>query len=289
MPLDRRLHAYRPDLAAAHLRGRVEAACYVAGVERRVTVGTAALRRAPSPDAPMDTQLLFGEAFTVYEARDGWAWGQSGADGYVGYVAAALLGPPVAAPTHRVAVPASFLYPRPDIKASPRDILPMNAKVAVAAEEGRFAELATGGFVWGGHLGAQDRVADQDRAVDFVAVAEQFLHAPYLWGGKTAAGIDCSGLVQMALGAVGLAAPRDSDLQEAALGVPLSAPFGLAALCRGDLLFWKGHVGIICDAARLLHANAHHMQVAMEPVGQALARIARAGGRLRMVRRLSAG
>lgn len=284
MPLDRRLHAYRPDLAAAHLRGRVEAACYVAGVERRVTVGAAALRHAPSADAPMDSQLLFGEAFTVYEARDGWAWGQSGADGYVGYVAAALLGPPAAAPTHRVAVPVSFLYPRPDIKAPPRDILPMNAKVAVAAEQGRFAELATGGFVWCGHLAAHD-----GPATDFVAVAEQFLHAPYLWGGKTAAGIDCSGLVQMALEAVGRPAPRDSDLQEAALGVPLSAPFDLAGLRRGDLLFWKGHVGIMCDGARLLHANAHHMQVALEPVGQTLARIARAGSRLRMVRRMPAG
>lgn len=284
MPLDRRLHAYRPDLAAAHLRGRVEAACYVAGVERRVIVGTAALRRAPSAEAAMDTQLLLGEAFTVYEARDGWAWGQSGADGYVGYVAAALLGPPAPAPTHRVAVPASFLYPRPDIKAPPRDILPMNAKVAVVAEEERFAELATGGFVWSGHLATPGRTAQ-----DFVAVAEQFLHAPYLWGGKTAAGIDCSGLVQTALEAVGVAAPRDSDLQEAALGVPLSAPFDLAALRRGDLLFWKGHVGIMCDGTRLLHANAHHMQVAVEPVGQALARIARTGSRLRMVRRLPAG
>lgn len=266
--LDPRLHPYRPDLAAAHLRGAVGAPRYAEGAPAQVWVGRAALRRHPADDAPMDTEILFGEAFTVYESRDGWAWGQAALDSYVGYVRADALGPAGPEPDARVAVPRTFLYPQPDIKTPPLAALPMNAKLVVAGEEGRFVRLATGGFAFAAHVVPLHR-----HEPDFVAVAELFLGAPYLWGGKTWAGLDCSGLVQIALEAAGVAAPRDSDLQTAMPGEEVR----LNEARRGDLVFWKGHVGILLDPETLLHANAHHMQAAREPLDEARNRILRAG------------
>jgi cell wall-associated NlpC family hydrolase len=179
-------------------------------------------------------------------------------------------------PGHRVAVPRTWVYPAPDIKTPPVLALPMNSQLAVAGSEGRFAAFDRG-FIVADHL----RPLTEPEA-DFVAVAERFLGAPYLWGGKTWSGLDCSGLVQVALEAAGHAAPRDTDLQQAALGeaVPDSD------LQRGDLVFWRGHVGVMLDAETLLHANAHHMQVAREPLAAARARIARTGAEILSVRRL---
>ena len=277
---DPRRHAFRPDLADARLSGRVEAARFVEGTLREVVAPATALRRHPARDAPLESEALAGEVVRVFEARaDGWSWVQLERDRHVGYVETAALASPGAAPTHRVVVQRSFVYPAPDVKAPPASWLPLGARVAAVAHDARFLRLARGGFLVASHAAS----LDAPPAADFVAVAETFLSVPYLWGGRTGIGLDCSGLVQVALDAAGIAAPRDSDMQEAELGVAVN---DRDALRRGDLVFWKGHVGVMRDALTLLHANGHHMQVAIEPLAEAEARIAaRGGGPVTSVRR----
>jgi cell wall-associated NlpC family hydrolase len=239
----------------------------------RVDLPVAPLRREPAPDAPLDTEALMGEAVTVYETdAEGWAWGQLEADGYVGWLPAEALRPAEAhpVPTHRVTPLRTFVYPGPSIKLPPSAALSIGARVAVGRIEGDFATLATGGFVFARHLSRQDTAEP-----DFVAVAERFLGVPYLWGGRTSLGLDCSGLVQVSLAAAGIAAPRDSDMQEAGLGTALPED---AVPARGDLVFWKGHVGILADPVTLLHASGHHMLVVREPLDVARARIRDATG-----------
>lgn len=265
---DPRLVPARPDLAAARLRGVVAAARYAEGVMRRVRVARAVLREGPGP-ARAASELLFGEEFEVFEEAEGRAWGQALRDSYVGWVDAAALGACGAVPTHRVAVPLAHLYPRPDVRAPDPVPLPFGARLAVTGAEGVFL-AAEGGFVPAFHLAPLGSVE-----ADPVAVAERFLGAPYLWGGRTWLGIDCSGLVQLALTAAGRPCPRDSDLQAAGVGRQLGAE---EALGRGDLVFWRGHVGMMRDGETLLHANAHHMAVASEPLAAAAARIAASGG-----------
>jgi cell wall-associated NlpC family hydrolase len=263
----RRLTPARPDLAARRLEGRVAAARFVDGAPRRVAAGLLDLRLDPDPEAGLATQLLYGEPFTVYELHaDGLAWGQSEADGYVGYVAADGLGPDRPA-GRRVTAPASHRYAAPAVKARAIQALPFLADLDVAGETRGFAALADGGFAPLAHLAALTG--------DAVDVASRLLGAPYLWGGRSAAGLDCSALVQLALAASGQPAPRDSDMQAALVGAALAPD---APLRRGDLVFWSGHVGLMADAETLLHANAHHMAVALEPLAPAAARIAAAGG-----------
>jgi hypothetical protein len=258
---DPRLTPARPDLAAAYLRGQVAADAYIEGRALHVHVGTADLRHAPAPDAPLDTQALFGEKVMLYEDHEGWGWVQLARDGYVGYISMAALAEGQIKPTHRVTVNRSFVYPGPDLKFSARDALPLGAAVHVRATKGGFAQIDDAAYVFSGHL-----LRTSENQKEFVAVAERLLHAPYLWGGKTSLGIDCSGLVQISLDAAGIDAPRDTDLQEQALGLPIAVDPDLAGLRRGDLVFWHGHVGIMRDETTLLHANAHHMLVASEPL-----------------------
>lgn len=257
---DRRLAPARPDLAAARLRGKVEAARFVEGSRRRIVQGSAPLRRAPSDGASLDTEALYGEVVAVYEERDGWAWVQLERDDYVGYLPAAALGAPGEA-DHRLAVLRSFAYPGPSIKLPPILALSLGARFAISAREGDFAINAEGLHVYAKHLAPLAAAAP-----DFVAVAERFQEVSYLWGGRTSQGIDCSGLVQTALSEAGIASPRDSDLMEASLGAPLAFDDSLTGLRRGDLVFWKGHVGIMRDAETLLHANGYAMQVTSEPL-----------------------
>jgi cell wall-associated NlpC family hydrolase len=280
--LDRRVHAWRPDLADAALEGRVDAGRYVRGETRRVSVAQAAVRGKPDPAASMATEALSGEVVRVFETTNGCAWVQLQADSYVGYIEAASLGASDPAPTHRVSALRTPVFSRPDIKSPPLAFLPLNAMVAVAAEaedkNARYALLASGGAVAVQHLAALDAFEN-----DFVAVAERFLETPYLWGGKTALGLDCSGLVQTALAACGIAAPRDSDMQGTTLGAAANPSGGFR---RGDLLCWEGHVAIATGPDEILHANAHAMRVNREPADQAIARIASRGWPLTAVRRL---
>jgi cell wall-associated NlpC family hydrolase len=250
----------RADLAAASLRGKVEAARFVEGRPRRVVHGAAPLRRSPSREASLDTEALYGEDVVVYEERDGWAWAQLARDCYVGYLPDDCLGEP-AVPTHRVAVPRSFAYPGPSIKLPPVLALSMGARLTITAQAGDFALAADGSHIHAAHLAPLAAMS-----ADFVAVAERFLETPYLWGGRTSQGVDCSGLAQTALAEAGIQAPRDSDMQEAALGATVAFDQSLAGLQRGDLVFWKGHVGIMRDSATLLHANGYHMRVVSEPL-----------------------
>lgn len=278
-PFADRLVPARADLAAAHLRGRVTAAAFAPGEPRRVTAPLLDLATTPDPGAERATQLLHGETFIVYEDReDGLAWGQATLDGYVGYVEARHLGR-VAGSGRRVTALWSHVYARPLARAAVEHELPFLAEVPVSGTSGTFAKLRGGGFVPFAHLVA----AAGD---DFVAQAERFVGVPYLWGGRSARGIDCSGLVQVALIASGRPAPRDSDMQAALLGadVPAKTPFR-----RGDIVFWKGHVGIMRDRETLLHANAHHMAVVSEPLAAVVARVAASGGGAVTARRRLAG
>jgi cell wall-associated NlpC family hydrolase len=269
MEFDKRLTPARPDLAAAHLQGKVEAGRFIEGRRMQVVAPVVDVKSAPAPDASLDTQALYGEFVTVYEDEEGFAWAQLSRDSYVGYLASTALAPDVIDATHRVNVRRTFVYPGPNMKLPPQATLPFGAEIAVVETSGDFAKISRGGFVFTRHL-----VDVASQAPDFVAVAENMLGAPYLWGGKTPDGIDCSGLVQTALTAAGRAAPRDTDMQARALGTHLPVDVELPALRRGDLIFWKGHVGIMRDAETLLHANGFHMLVASEPLKVARERIA---------------
>lgn len=269
MTLDRRLNAFRPDLADAALEGVVEAERYVSGMPARIAVPVAGLRRRPDPQAGIDTEILFGEDVAIFDKADGWAWVQAAADGYVGYVPEAVLVEGAPAPTHRVTVPRTFVYPGPDLRFPASAALSMGSRLVVVGEtETRgtgYCLLADGGAVIANHcLRMEEPVAG-----DYVAVAARFLETPYLWGGRSGFGIDCSGLVQLALMMVGKTAPRDSDMQAQGLGIAIDRD----QLRRGDLVFWRGHAGIMEDDETLLHANGHTMTVARENFEAAVQRI----------------
>lgn len=279
---DKRLTPARPDVAAAHLRGKVQAERYVDGEPATIATGIAAVRPRPDMDASLDTQALFGERALVYDRKDGWAWIQLVRDSYVGYAREQDLsfgGWREAA--HRIVALRAPVFLRADLKSAPQGFIPLNAAIVVQEQSGGYARFGEGRWLADQHVAAADTLAE-----DWVAVAESCLHAPYLWGGKTPDGLDCSGLIQTALHAAGLFCPRDTDMQERALGQTL--PDG-QNLRRGDLVFWKGHVGVMRNQTELLHANAHHMAVAVEPVAQAIARIAAKGTPVSSIRRLDAG
>jgi cell wall-associated NlpC family hydrolase len=279
MSFDPRLTPARPDLAAAYLRGQVEAARFVEGTDFEVFDPAAPVRRLPVPDALLETEALKGERVTIYDQDgEGWGWGQLHSDRYVGWLPMNALRAPDREPTHKVVALRTILFPGRSIKAQPVEGLPLGCRLAITDSDGELARLASGGFVPARHLAPLDAAAP-----DFVGVAERFIGVPYLWGGKTSLGIDCSGLVQVALTACGVACPRDSDMQRA-IGTEV-APGDLSGLRRGDLVFWKGHVAVLRDPATLLHANAFHMAVAAEPLREALARISAAGSEVVAIRR----
>lgn len=277
--LDARRTPFRDDLAAAFLKDKVRAPRYAEGERRQISAPSAALRAAPRFDAPLLTEALCGDVVTVYDIKDGWAWGQIASDGYVGYLTVDGLSAMIEETTHKVASRSTFVYPAPDIKKPPFMRLSFSSELIIFAKEGKFAELSRGGFVFAGHL-----VPKKERAKDFVRVAERFIGTPYLWGGKTANGFDCSALVQIALQAAGMPCPRDSDMQEAELGEPQPE---LGAVQRGDLIFWKGHVAIATSPDFIIHANAYHMETAVEPLRRAIERIGEQSGPVTSIRRVS--
>ena len=268
MSADPRLTLARPDLASTDLEGVVRAARYVEPRRMRVAVPSAGLRAAPNSQAEQLDQVLFGEAFDVLEETGPFAWGQAVRDGYVGWVEASALASDECEPTHRVSALRTFAFATPSIKSQSFGPLSLHALVRIAQAEGEMLRVEGAGWIPAKHLAPI--------GADFcepAATAERFLGTPYLWGGRDSVGIDCSGLIQQALYGAGLTCPRDSDLQ-AGLGAPVEH----AELARGDLVFWRGHVGMMLDAARLIHANAWHMAVEIEPLAGAIERIARRGG-----------
>ena len=279
---DPRTTPARPDLAAKYLEGKLKAARYVAGEQFEVSDAIAPLREAPSVDAMLLTQALKGERVTIYDRNgEGWAWGQLNSDGYVGWLPDRALAKPGAAATHRITGLRTFAFPGPSIKLPPVATLVMGSMITVTREEGPFAVSRDGWYLPLPHVGPIDRHAD-----DFVAVAEEFVGTPYLWGGKSSFGIDCSGLVQVSLNAAGTGCPRDSDMQRDGLGRTLN-PAESKKLRRGDLMFWNGHVAIVRDALTIVHANAHHMATVVEDTGEAIARIKAAGSEITAIKRLA--
>lgn len=274
--LDRRLNACRPDLADIRLRDVVSAQRYVEGTAAQVITPLAKLHPQPDPASAIDTEALFGETLRVFDRQEGWAWVQLDADGYVGYLPDRCLSAIPAAPTHAVCTPRSFVYPGPDLRFPPVHALSMGSRVEISGRADtrgtEYAVLADGSAMIAAHLKPIENAAFTDP----VAVAAMFIETPYLWGGRSGFGIDCSGLVQIALAMTGRNAPRDSDQQAAGLGDAIDP--SVDGLKRGDLVFWKGHVGFLEDEHTLLHASGGTMTVTREPLAAAIDRIARLYG-----------
>ncbi len=283
--LDTRINPHKPELAASHLKGKVEAKKFSDAVRHQVMLPVVPVHKSPTNASMMDTQLLLGSKFDIYDIQNGWAWGQEVQEdgsnksiGYVGYVPNTALAHSTAKPTHRVSVIRAPVFVKPDLKTAIRTTLPLNAKLVVGERVGDYVHIPDTGYVHINHLSKT-----KDATGDFVSIAKLHLGLPYIWGGISPDGVDCSGLVQTALRAVGKDAPRDTDLQEASLGVKIEEG---TELKRGDLVFWKGHVGILQDANTLLHANAYHMLVASEPLANAIARIAKTAGPVTSIKRI---
>lgn len=270
-----RLNPWRDDIAAGYLRGEVDAPKFVEGTDMMVVSPVANLLRTPADNAMLDTQLLYGEIFRVYEKNNGWAWGQSRSDDYVGYIDIDDLGDMIETDMQVCAV-RSFVYSEPDIKSRSMMALSMGAQVKRAGKQDKFIQINGGGWMVTHHLVSRLQHAD-----DFVAVAEQFIGMPYLWGGRESTGLDCSALVQIALMCAGFSCPRDTDIQEGVLGTQAKDK-----LRRGDLIFWKRHVGILRNETTLLHANLTHMKTVSEDFEKACARIAETGGHVTSIKRM---
>jgi cell wall-associated NlpC family hydrolase len=264
--LDPRIHIARPDLVDIALAGEVAAARYTAPQAMVCAAPQVAMRGHPDASASAVSELLHGEGFDLFDQSGDWAFGRSTHDRYTGYVPFAALAEPPAkpGPHHRITARTAPVFTAPDIKSPVIHHLPMGSPIA-AVEEGRFLALAGGGYLHAAHIAP---LAD----ASLLSVARHFVGAPYVWGGRSPRGIDCSGLVQASLGFCGVAAPRDSDQQRDALGVAVN----FADRQPGDLIFFPGHVGIIADHDHLLHANAHWMTTCEEPLANVLNRLGEA-------------
>ena len=258
---DKRLNAFREDLADVRLQAFVNAARYVEGREMTVCAPVATLRRHAGFDNPQDSQFLYGDHVRLFDMADGWAWVQNERDGYVGYCPVNTLVEGLVEPSHLVTAYHTLVFPAPDIKCPPLFSLPLGSRVQVVEETGKFARLPDGGWIYRKHLGALDSVEP-----DIASTACMFLNAPYLWGGNSYLGLDCSGLVQIAMLCAGRLVRRDTDMQESTIGTPLDLGEGRPELMRNDLVFWPGHVGIMVDSQNLIHANATDMKTTIAPL-----------------------
>lgn len=283
--LDKRLNAFRPDLADERLRDMVEAERFVEGKPMRITDPVVDVRSGPRGDAGLTTQFLYGDDVLVFEDDNGWCWVQNERDGYVGYVVDTTLDLRVDEPTHIIIAPRTFLYPGSDLKYPRTKALSMGSLVTITGGEERrgtlYGILPSGEAVIAKHLVPIDEVTE-----DHVAVAETLMHTPYLWGGVSGLGIDCSGLIQLSLLMTGLPVLRDTDMQAASIGDLIEPDEDYHNLQRGDLVFWKGHVAMMASHSMLLHASGHTMSVTLEPLRDAIERIAYLYGKPTAIRRL---
>ena len=267
--MDRRITPVRNDLAADWLRAKFKAERYAAGEPCTVIRDGAPLHFSPERSATMESQLIHGEVFQVYEQRDGWCWGQNLTDNYVGYVPAVDLAADLPAPDHQVAALHCHLYTEPDLKRPTAGIISMSARVKIIDIDGKFCRIASGYWLHSRHLVSLDY-----NTQDLIGTAVKFIGVPYLWGGRTAQGLDCSSLVQITMAMAGIPAPRDSDLQEAGLGTPVAMdnPRDFSRIEEGDLVFFPGHVGLFVNDWRFLHASAFDMQVSLHGFSDVLDR-----------------
>ena len=272
LPLDRRLNAFRPDLANVALRARVEARQYVEPTKAQIIAPTVDLMAKPAADAGMDAQALFGDRVDVFERKNGWAWVQSLEDGYVGYIEENNITNLGALPTHMICAPRTFVYAQQDLKSARVKCLSMGSQLAIIDQISNrgtdYLILENGNAIIAHHATQIGQFS-----TDYVTIAETLLHTPYLWGGNTGFGIDCSGLVWLAKRLCGQFILRDSDMQANTFGQAIDISAGFGKLQRGDLVFWKGHVGIVSQPDMLLHANGHSMNVALENLHEAIERI----------------
>ncbi|AMS30323.1 MAG TPA: peptidoglycan endopeptidase [Hyphomonadaceae bacterium] len=279
--LDPNLHPYRSDLAATKLKGLVESARFVDPIPHQVSAGVAPLRKVPEPDGEQLSQALHGDVIDIYEERGGFGWGQMQSDGYVGWFDMAALSAPVLATTHKIKVLRTYAFSGPSARAAPHFLLSLGAQVALKGErENGFVTVERAGWIYESHLEPLSEMA-----LDPVATAEQFLHAPYQWGGVESLGLDCSGLIQTAFKSAGILLPRDSYMQRE-IGRPVFFDQSLTGLKRGDIVCWKGHVALMTDETHILHANGYHMAVAQEPLAAAVERIGASYGSILTIRRL---
>jgi len=268
--LDPRMHAFRRDLADIRLKGQVEATGFVGGMKHRIAAPVVDVRTAPRFDSSVNTQLIRGQDVLVFEQHEGFAWIQNADDGYVGYINDAALETESSILTHRVIAPRTFLYPGPDLRLSPAVALSLGSQLTIFAEKEtrgtRYGILKSGEAVVFSHIKPLDK---PER--DYVSVAERLVYTPYLWGGVSGFGIDCSGLVQLAMAVTGKIVLRDSDMQAGTIGTFIEDK---NTLQRGDLVFWQGHVAIMMNEKNVIHANGTSMDVQIEPLQKACERIA---------------
>ena len=274
MTLDRRLNAYRSDLAHEALEGRIQAERYVAPVPYRIVTPVTDIMSAVDWTRSRDTQALWGEQFDVLDVDGDWAWGQLATDGYVGYVRRDTIEKLEDQPTHIVEARATFLYPDHSIKVGFPEGVSFGSRLRILEQVDQFSQADDATYVISDHIRPLNS-AKPPSPDAVIETAMTFLEAPYLWGGRSSAGLDCSALTQFAFSAIGVALPRDSDMQAGHEGFagPLQ-PFALDELRAGDLVFWKGHVGLMTSDSELIHCNGHHMRTVCEPIAGAVDRIA---------------
>lgn len=276
--VDRSVTPWRPEVAAESLRGILPADRYTVGQPHTAGRGTVPIRAVPDAAASATSELLFGESFAVYDSRDGWAWGQAGADRYVGWVETAGLVAAGGSPSRRVHALRAFVYPAPDLKRPPIDALSLGTPVEATGDEERgYLCIARGGEPYGWVAAAALAPVDAVEP-DMVATAERFLGVPYLWGGRSSLGLDCSGLVQIAASLAGHALERDTRRQVKTAGILVTEEAG-TALRRGDVVFFPGHVGLMRDETTMVHATAFGHRVRIEPLADVAERARGESGR----------